>query len=49
MLWAATIFLSLQEGASRLIGTPEGGAVETSVRHGVLWLRLFVETMGAER
>ncbi|HEV2799889.1 MAG TPA: DUF1622 domain-containing protein [Pyrinomonadaceae bacterium] len=49
MWWAATILLALQEGAAaaHLVGSPEGGAVETSVRHGVLWLRLFVETMGA--
>ena len=47
MLWAAIFWLALQEGAAHFIGTPEGGAVETSVRHGVLWLRLFVETTGA--
>ena len=47
MSWTATIFLALQEGAAHLVGSPEGGAVETGVRHGVLWLRLFVETMGA--
>ncbi|HEX8457710.1 MAG TPA: DUF1622 domain-containing protein [Pyrinomonadaceae bacterium] len=51
MYWAATILLALQEGAgggtAHLIGSPEGGAVETSVRHGVLWLRLLVETTGA--
>jgi hypothetical protein len=46
-LWAATIFLALPEGAAHLSGSPEGGAVETSVRHGVLWLRLLVETIGA--
>ncbi len=46
-LAAATICLVLQEGAAHFVGSPEGGAVETSVRHGVLWLRLFVETMGA--
>ena len=45
---AATIFLALQEGAAQyVVGSPEGGAVETSVRHGVLWLRLLVETTGA--
>jgi uncharacterized membrane protein len=47
LLLAATIFLALQEGAAHFVGSPEGGAVETSVRHGVLWLRLFVEAMGA--
>lgn len=47
MLWTATIFFALQEQAAHFLGTPEGGAVETSVRHGVLWLRLFVETTGA--
>ena len=47
LLWAAIIFLALQEQTSHFIGTPEGGAVETSVRHGVLWLRLIVETTGA--
>ena len=47
LLWAATIFLALQEQTAHFIGTPEGGAVETSVRHGVLWLRLIVETTGA--
>ena len=46
-LCPATIFLALQEGAAHFFGSPEGGAVETSVRHGVLWLRLFVESMGA--
>ncbi|MDX6272660.1 MAG: hypothetical protein QOD28_3883 [Acidobacteriota bacterium] len=44
---AATIFLALQEGATHFVVSPEGGAVETSVRHGVLWLRLLVETTGA--
>jgi len=39
--------LALQEHTAHFIGTPEGGAVETSVRHGVLWLRLIVETTGA--
>ena len=48
MLWSAIFWLALQEeGAAHFIGTPEGGAVETSVRHGVLWLRLLVETTGA--
>lgn len=47
MLWGATIFLALQEHAAHFIGSPEGGVVETSVRHGVLWLRLLVETTGA--
>lgn len=47
MLTAAMIFLALQEQAAHFIGSPEGGAVETSVRHGVLWLRLIVETTGA--
>jgi hypothetical protein len=47
LLWATTIFLALPEGATRFIASPEGGAVETSVRHGVLWLRLLVECMGA--
>ncbi len=47
ILWAATIFLALEGGATHFIGSPEGGAIETSVRHGVLWLRLFVESMGA--
>ena len=42
-----TTFLALQEGAAHFVGSPEGGAVETSVRHGVLWLRLLVETTGA--
>ncbi len=47
LLWAATILLASQEGAAHFIGSPEGGAVETSVRHGLLWLRLFVEMVGA--
>ena len=47
MLWAATVFIALQEQAARFVGSPEGGAIETSVRHGVLWLRLLVETTGA--
>jgi uncharacterized membrane protein len=46
-LWAATIFLALQAEAAHFVGSPEGGAVETSVRHGVLWLRLLVESVGA--
>jgi uncharacterized membrane protein len=47
MLWGITVFLALQESAAHFVGSPEGGAVETSVRHGVLWLRLLVETTGA--
>ena len=43
----ATIIFALQEQAAHFVGSPEGGAVETSVRHGVLWLRLLVETTGA--
>ncbi|HKP72680.1 MAG TPA: DUF1622 domain-containing protein [Pyrinomonadaceae bacterium] len=43
----ASIILALQEGASRVIGTPQGGAVETSVINAVQWLRLIVETTGA--
>jgi uncharacterized membrane protein len=46
-MWALIFWLALQEHTAHFIGTPEGGAVETSVRHGVLWLRLLVETTGA--
>jgi len=46
-MWALIFWLALQEHAAHFIGSPEGGAVETSVRHGVLWLRLLVETTGA--
>lgn len=47
LLWAANIFFALEEGAAHLVGSPEGGEVETAVRHGVLWLRLLVESVGA--
>ncbi len=43
----SVIMVLAQEGAHRIIATPQDGAVETSIINAVQWLRLAVELMGA--